>query len=474
MKPAFYTSKHFWLAAMILVAGKLLWFALYGVLFEFDSLGYLVLQADLLHPPGYNVFCTTLLRLTGQPESIIMMQTMLFSLSVAYAAHHWLSRPGMKIFLAILLAVDPCTGLLCADLMSEILFVSLLLPLFVQVTFLLRSLSPVEGQRSLSPAEGPPRSLSPVEGPRPVPGFAMANRRTGNQMRLLLTAGILLGALWYLRHAAAIVFLAVLAGFLFSKLKWKKKILAPAAILIVAQALLLPLKLYYHQQFGTWQTSAYSGYSLWNSAAHLVPGSDMQRFPRSGFEQYAAAFPDSAYTVQRTLGTAHIFAPDLPLQSYIALHHLSTAEQMDLSAEVQQTALRLIAERPGTHLSRMMLPNFCKPFTTTEWVDTRPLESDIPPKYHLHRRHETVYVPWAWWPWAILLLVTMALMLIRRKSMFPQPVALLLFFFIGGAWLVTHLMGATFLRYFYFLAPFIALLATVVAEKLFWKPGGVS
>jgi hypothetical protein len=435
--PAFLQARTFWLGAGIVLAAKVGWLLWYGVLYEFDSFGYLTLQADLLHPPGYNAFCAFWMKLTGRPESITFAQTLLFSLAVSHAAHHWITKPALQLAALALIGLDPCTGLLCADLMSEVFFLSLCLPLLV-----------VAGQ------------LRQSQGPWP--------------WGKLLFAGALLGCLLWIRHAALIVWAALLVAFLLSKLPWRQRLLLPLVMMVVAQLLQLPLKLYYHQQFGTWQTSAYAGYSLWGSAAHLFPGSSVAKNPTTDFERFAATFPNSAYTIDNSLSTAHLFSGALPLQSYVAQRQLSTTEQMDLSVELNATAKQLILERPAMHLTRFVLPNLHRPFFNREWVNTQNLDSEIPAEWNLQRTRETVYEPACWWPWALLLLGSMLLLFIRWKAWRGDSALWLMIWWVAANWLASQLVGAVFLRYMFFLTPLIALMVARQVDILLLKRKAIS
>jgi hypothetical protein len=221
------------------------------------------------------------------------------------------------------------------------------------------------------------------------------------------------------------------------------------------QVTLLPLRLYYLNRFGTLQTNAFSSLSLWNTTAYLYPGSGLQEAPRSDFEDYLQAWPDSAFAIAETWHTNQMFHDSLPFQQLVKGKQFGTAEVMSAARSSGSTGWKLLMGAPFRHLGEFVWPNVQRPF----WIKDRIYSDLVAPQVAspLHRHFREVHDYWAGYTWILvgLLLGATALQVGYRKRLPPVTSYLVL-----ACWLYLAGIGGLaviFLRFVYVLAPLIFL-----------------
>jgi hypothetical protein len=255
-----------WLLVGLIFLGRMVYFAYWGTLLEIDSLGYLHFQTALYHPPLYSAFCWVAMQIGRSVDAVVVAQSLFYSLCAGLLIGSWGKTWKMQVLIAFLLAVEPCSGKLACTVMAETVFLSLLMLSWL-------SLSGIQNT--------PPRQF----------------------YRAVAVSGLVLGFAYETRYAAPVFLVAILVWMIFSRLQWRRIVLAAVLIFLAFQISLLPLRSYYQLQFGTWQTNAFSSLSLWNTSAYLYPGSTLSREFKTEFEASLHQFRDGDFALYHTWHT---------------------------------------------------------------------------------------------------------------------------------------------------------------------------
>jgi 4-amino-4-deoxy-L-arabinose transferase-like glycosyltransferase len=421
-------AKGMWRIAGLMFLGKMLWWMYWGTLLEVDSVGYLQMQMALYHPPGYVVFCGAIVAVFKYVEAIVIVQSLLLSVSVGLLLSRYIRLPRWQWIAGLVLALEPCTGLMCANIMAEALFLSILMVAFC----CLRPLLQKEG-------------------------------------RLALTAsgllGLLMGLAYLTRYAAPVLMAALVLTMLLIRMNWRRMLPAVAIMLIAFQLALLPMRLYYWAKFDTTRFNAFTELSIWNSAAYLFPGSDRATHPKTEFETYLGQAPDSVFEMKHTWYTNHFFNGEWPYQLFTASQ--TTAEALATARKAGNTGLHLILQAPGRHLREFILPNLARPFTTPHTIYSDRLPPLIAFPVGFQKTLKFDYQPIVWWFGFGLLLTATGIQLRYRKQLPPATLYLIL-----GCWLylaAVSLLAVVFLRFVYMLVPLI-LIALLLQGNVLWQP----
>ncbi len=412
---------------LVIFCSKLAWIIYNGVLYEDDSVGYLTLHAGLYHPPGYGIFTSALIAIAGNLYAVVVTQSLLFSACASIAITSILKTPGFRLAAAIALGADLASGILVSSILSESVFMSLGL------------------------------LISAI-------AFRLPNLPNRKQLLLFLLAGILTGMAYMMRYAG-LSFLIILPLFLvFSGYSWRKIILSVVFVVLGFQLALTPLRLYYKSEFDTWLVNAFGGMSLWNTAAHLYPGSSVEENPESEFEKFLTGVDKEQFHIQKSFETAHIYSVPAPFPAYLESNKPDLAEITELSGELKSISIRLISENPFRHIRDFLLPNAAKPF----------LESEIPVRNSADMWFESEFqyhndksIRWKSWYWILLFtLLVMGTFLPLRSPNFAGRTMIAFTWFYLFAIL---LLSAVYLRFVFVLSPFIILLLCTDMESRFRK-----
>ncbi len=420
-------SKGLWLIAGLMFLGKMLWFLYWGTLLEVDSVGYLQLQTALYHPPGYVVFCGLIVRLFGYVEAIVVVQAALLSFSVGLLLSRYIKQIKWQWIIGIALAIDPCTGLLCADIMAEAVFLALLMFAFCAVPSLITS----SGRNADWAA-----------------GFI----------------GVMMGLAYVTRYAAPIYMVALILILFLAKMPWNRILLAGFWMILAFQMVLLPLRMYYYRQFGTVNFNAYTELSIFNSAAYLYPDSKLKGSPETDFESLLSASPDSVFEMKHTWYTNHFFNGEWPYQ--IHTKNLSTSQALDAAKSAGRTGIKLIAESPFQHLKAFVIPNIGRPFWHRHQIYADRLPPLIEYPIGFQKTMKFDYEPIMTWLVFALMLLSTGIQVKYRNRMPWLPAFLLL-----SSWLylgAISMLAVFFLRFVYMLMP-IVLVGLTVQISAFWE-----
>ncbi len=418
-----------WLVVGLIFLGRMAYFLYWGTLLEIDSLGYLKLQTALYHPPLYSAFNGLAIQIGRSVDAIVVAQSLLYSLSASLLVRKWITTSRFQLLIAILLALEPCSGKLACTVMAETVFLSLLM----------------------------------------LAWFALPTLKSENWKRFSLAAiciGFALGLAYQTRYAAPVFVVAVIIWMLTQRLPWRRLALGTGIILLAFQFALLPLRMYYQVRFGTLQTNAFSSLSLWNTSAYLYPDSRIAAAPKTAFERYLICFPAADYALYHTWHTNQMFHDSLAFQRFVKENHLNTAEIQAAATSAGATARKLLWASPIRHLREFVWPNVQRPFSGEDMIHSNLLPAHIEAPLHFHHRHLHYYWSESWWAIFGLLLASTGLQLRYRRRM-PAYAGLLLL----SCWL--YLAGIAglaviFLRFVYLLAPIVVLALGIQLEAL-WQ-----
>ena len=325
-----------------------------------------------------------------------------------------------------LLALDPCTGLLCRSIMSEAVCLALLLVVLAGV----------------------------LNASREV----VREERGWKQLVLWgVVLGVILGIAYLVRYSALLLIPALIAyWFLLRKLQtgwiWKG-----LGLLIGFQLLLLPVRMVYKVRYDTFSLNAFTGYSLWNTAAYLIPDAKLKKpIISHRFNHHLHTYPDQTYEMEVTWNTAHIYGPGTPAYDYLQTED-PPPNAFHFSRQLRREAIRLIGKRPFHHMKSFWIPNFLRPFQQSENI-----HYIIPSKWTRAgsakatelATSDTIYRRELWWlGFLVLLGLTAAWFFPRFRS---RELGLLILF-VWGYLLAVDLTAVFFLRFVYFLAPILIL-----------------
>lgn len=394
------------------------WWLYWGTLLEIDSLGYLKLQTTLFHPPLYTVFSWFVLRIWPMVDGVVIAQSLFFALSAAVFLKRWVSGERAKLGLALLLAVEPCSGKLACTVMTETVFLSLILLAFAAIP----NLQSTEPKKAAISAIG---------------------------------IGMLLGLAYMTRYAAPVFLVAVVMWMLLSRFHLKRVALNTVLLLLGLELVLVPLRMYYIQNFGTMRLNGFSGVSLWNSAAYLYPDSPLRTSPENDFQAYLQAFPEKDFGIAETWHTNQIFHDSLPFQRYIHENALGTAATLQASTLAGNTAWKLLLTNPWRHFNAFVIPNVLRPFHKQDkiYADRLPALMQAGIWRQPHPVHD--YWPWLWWIHFGFLCAATAIQLF-----FPKRRSAVAGLLIVSCWLyliAISLLAVVFLRFVFIMGPFITL-----------------
>lgn len=416
---------------LTILIGKLIYLAINGVLFEDDSVGYLTFHAGLYHPPGYGAFTSAIYSLFGSLHAVIVVQALMFSFSAGLLIHRFISSGQMRLLAAVVIAIDPISGILACSILSECAFISFGMLLFY---------------------------------------FAFSIRKVADKWHwvLAILIGIIAGNSYLIRYAGS-AYLLLLPLFLLLAGYSIRKVAVLSILAIVAfQMVLLPLRIYYTSEFGTPTINAFSGMSSWNRAAHLYPGSSVAESPATEFENFLGQISADQFSIEKSFETAHIYSAPAPFPAYIIEKELNSGDVIRLSEEVGDLGWRLVMESPGKQLTEFVFPNMVRPFHLHETPTRENAAEYISAEFDYENQKEISWQPYQWIVLFILILITGCIQFFIRKFLRPEHRTILLFVLI-------YLIALVFLvpiypRFVLILSPLI-LINLIAVVEIGVKPG---
>ena len=438
-----------WPLIAVIFAGKLLYWLILGTGLEPDSIGYIDLQIGVLHPPGYEALAGGLHWLTGSwwgegsryfDGTTIIVQCLIFTVAGTFFLYHFLPVEAGRgrLGVAILLALEPGSGWLCRGLMSDALCLSIFMIVLGAASWHFKN-------------HGAIKNLS-------------------KHLLWGVGIGLVVGIGYLVRFSAVILLPALILCWLFHRTGWQKKLVWIAGLLIGFQLFLLPFRIIYKARFDTVTLNAFTGFSLWNSAAYLYPEWDpAQPLVNPDFDSLVAEYGTSTFDLSVTWNTAHIYGEGTPAYDYWHSPQTPQINPFHFSRELNKGARKLITRQPGRHLVEFVIPNFTRPFLHNEIT-----EGIMPTPGHPvtlladHQPEPVRYYRFFWWVGFVLLLgltVLWFLPFMRSDSGLKMGLGLILLV-CWGYLVAISLAAVLFLRFVYFPGPL--LIAGVGYVWIFW------
>lgn len=399
------------------------WFVLEALLaiLVFGVKGGVVSALGIVHFPDSANYLTTIVHsdypalypwLLHFNESLLggwsLTAALIFALSWALFVR--LIRVSVKvaIVLTLVIAIDPYSTFFCRAMMSEALFMPLLLLWF---------------------------------------GVWYRLQRT-QHWKWAIALGVLAGTLYGTRFAFVFIGVVPLIIWGMQRSKWTLNWRLFLVYVAALQFVLLPLRYSNFKVFDTWKLNGITGATLWNNASVLYPNSEIQQSPTTNFERYLSQAAATNYTTENALGAIQIWDTTLPYRTYEQHRQYSYLNGFELSAEAGNTARRLIASSPWKYLRSFVFSNYVQLFQHNKSYQDPVSGATI--RYA------------AWESWAMLLLMVVGGLLLRalkRKGEYNAWEALIL----SCSWftfLVLPLVAPMHFRYHWLWMPFLLLAIT--------------
>lgn len=391
---------------------KVTYVLLRGMSVQPDSYNYLVCIMNFDYPPVYPLFLRSVLSISNELMWVGVVQGTVFALAASlFLVMVCRHRKGAFI-LAGILAIDPVSGFYCASIMSEALFIPLLMVWMAMLYQLIK------------------------------------NQSVGG----ILLLGMLTGLMYCTRYAGILLVPFPVLFLLISKERRKRSVMMLVLLVAGFQLTILPMRLKYKQVFDTYQFNGFTGLNIWNSASVLWPTSDYQNDPQNEFEEFLAAneFP---YTVKLAVDARQISDPELTHLSYVRATDRDFYDKPITNRELGETGRRLIMEQPFTYIGSFVIGNYAKPLIGSEHhVEANNL-AYYEDEFGFDASGGTHYSHYGWWL-CLLVLITASLVYFTEKR---SSLAGLMVVFCWYYILVIPPLAAVSLRYLYMLAPFILL-----------------
>ena len=410
-----------WLWLFLLIsAGKLAWLWFDGVHVHPDSLNYLTTTWHNDYPPLYPLFVRFTTSMSDGLGFTAACQAILFALCALVLVRTLASTKKEAWIYAAVLAVEPMSGFLMTSIMSEGVFLPLLLVWLAGALLL------------------------------PRVKFAWW---------LVLSMGALSGVMYGFRFAMFFPVLFLVIVWLRDYSAGRRRIWQVLGFLIAFQVILLPLRLKHHETFASYQLNHFTGANLWNNSAFLYPDSDLRQYPGNAFDVYLNHYPDSAFDAYRSARSQHIWDATAPYRQY-ADSTYRFEERWQASRLAGETGKHLIFNHPIDYLAGFVWPNVAKLYTDSERIDVHGHAPWLEDEYGLTDNIVFSYRPRYWWGLSIVLLLVSLQLLFRPKLRTRR-----MLFLLALLWwcsLVIPLIAPVNLRYYYTLAPLFWILVAQV------------
>ena len=337
-------AQQFYLSFFFLFLVKSVFLVFYKPGFEIDSWNYVECVLSFDYPPVYPYFLYLIRSFSSNVYITCLVQVFLFSLGASVFGYYFFKKRWQLIAFVVLAGIDPASGYNVCTIMSEALFIPLLLVFFV---FLHRITTQKE-----------------------------------HGVLYLIMLGCTGGLMYLTRFAGVFFMLSAVCLIVFQKQDFKLSVKSLLIVLLSFQFTLLPVRYKYYVNFGTIQFNGFSGRMLWNNVSGLYPESEVRKKPIHTFETYLVQFPDSYFTQELALGGRQLWEDTLPLRSYYRFMKVAYGDMPTYDWIVFKTALRLIAEKPFLYFTTYVIPNFTKIASESDSIYAKGYEKKIDSVYH--------------------------------------------------------------------------------------------
>lgn len=375
-----------------------------------DSYNYLVCIMNFDYPVGYPYLLRMVQALWPGLVIVTVVQALVFALGAAFMLLLVCRRNKSAYALAGLLAIDPISGYFCSAIMSEALFIPLLL-VWVGLIYQLTR----------------------------WPSFS-----------LMIAIGVVAGIL-YLTRFGFILLLPFPIIFFATKGKLRPNVVWLGLIMIASfQLTILPVRVKYKQVFDTYSFNHFSGLNLWNNASVLWLTSEYRNNPQNDFEQFLVKQGFNTFTDKMAYTGQQISNHNLPHMQYVKHTERGFMDKPLTNAELGETGWRLIREQPWGYISKFAVGNYAKPLLMSD--------SNIIPRsgaFYEERfgvtLHPVSYSHYTWWACLLLLAGATLWRFTKYRSSLGGFLCAFCWYYI----LVLPLFAPMWLRYYFVLMPFI-------------------
>lgn len=411
--------KSFLASFAIIATLKLVYFLVSGVKVDSDSPLYLTCVFHFDYPWLYPYFLYVARLIHDSLEFIVILQCLGFALAASILLVNVVLNKRHLLFASLFIGIEPVSGYFQTSILSEALFLPLLL--FLLGTLLIKR----------------------------------------NWLYQAVIAGLVASLLYQTRFAGQLFFLLFP---LFLMMQKQLRLGALFTFCIVALLALLPIKIRYYQLFGTTQLNAVSGESLWNNASVLIPSQRNTLQAANNFERYVLTFPDSIYSTEMAAHATHVDSLGAPYHLY-RKNALSDFKDLPEDANVAAgLAKKLIIADPIGYLSKFVWPNFKRIFLEDDFsIQDNELNTLLKGKAKL-----TYWNHYGTWVSLLLLLFSTALCWRQRPDPFFITMILISWMYV----LCLPFVSPMVVRYYYLLIPVLLFSSTCfLIKKRALKPG---
>ena len=418
-------DRNFWRVLLILLAGKTLYLVLGSVSYEADTITYLNALIPFHHPPLYSMLLHLLRGIYASVYVIGGVQVLLFVLAGALFATRFIRTARRRYAFAVILALEPTTAFFCTNLMSEGLFV----PLLMVWAGL-------------------------------IDGYLQENSKAG-AIRLIPWIALVSALLYATRLVAVILVPFIPLLYLVRRRNLKIAAWHAIVLLVMFQALLVPFKLIYLQKHGSFSIMLFTGTPLWNSASVLYADSSVRTNPQTEFERFLAQRDLDEFTTDAALTTAALFDPDYAYDQFLRQRPRTTDERLELENSLVRTSMKIILGNPLGYVNRLVLPSYLGPLRADETVVISPQQTRVMQAQLGYRQKEDVsYRSLTWRIWLGVLVVVTVVQLALRRGGTGATVLLALSWYHT---LVLPAISVVFIRYMLIVVPWVLMAVWLVA-----------
>lgn len=340
-----FMSWQFYLSFFFVLLGKSVFLVYFQPGFEIDSWNYIECVLSFDYPPLYPYFLYVTRSFSSNIYFTCMAQVLIFSFGVAVFSFYFFKRKWQLLAFVVLAGIDPASGYYVCTLLSEALFIPILLISFVFLHHV--------------------------------------GRAKEHKVFYLIMLGSTLGLLYLVRFAGIFFLCSAICVLVFQKQSVTNRIVTALVIFISFQFTLLPVRYKYYVNFDTFQFNGFSGHMLWNNTSVLYPKSKVKDMPRNAFEKYLVQFPDSYFDQDLAIHGRQLWEDTLPLRHYHRMENLTYGAIPAYDRLVFKTALRLLAEQPLAYLTSYVVPNVKKMAKEDNFIYAKGYEEKINAVYHV-------------------------------------------------------------------------------------------
>ncbi len=322
-------SKNLFYAFFIIFSLKLTYLLIFGYTVEIDSYGYVECVLHFEYPPAYPYLLYFLRWIYPNLFFAAVVQTFFFAACAALSINYFFDGKK-KLWVALLLGIEPVTSLFCGNTMSECLFVSVLM---IWIIFVHDYFS-----------------------------------GTGKSAGKVFLVGIIGGVLYSIRFSGILFLLFFVALILADKEKRKYFFFGILSLFIAFQITILPVRIKYKLVFNTYFFNGMTGELLWNNASAIYLRSNVRKNPETDFEKFVAQTDTVNFTTEKAITGRQLWRWDFAYRSYINKKNYEFNDVPKASAQAGITALKIICENPLSYFKNYVVPGFFQIFVQQDRV----------------------------------------------------------------------------------------------------------